>query len=108
MTKSVEMWSSQGVFAQVEVCGDVEQSGRVCTGRSVRRRQKSLCFGACISVHKGRRMGEHRADRRTLSETDFVVEQYRDLLAWLASDGQYVPVPVLSQESLDPGSFTLH
>ncbi|KAF8511472.1 hypothetical protein JB92DRAFT_3118078 [Gautieria morchelliformis] len=53
------------------------------------------------------------AHRDASSETDFVVAQYRDLLAWLppcqlASDGQYVPVPVLSQESLDPGSFTLH
>jgi kinesin family member 1 len=47
------------------------------------------------------------------SETDFVVEQLHDVVAWLqvcelASDGQYVPVPVLSQGLLDPGSFTLH
>lgn len=47
------------------------------------------------------------------SEADFVVEQLHDVVAWLqvcelASDGQYIPVPVLSQGSLDPGSFTLH
>ena len=47
------------------------------------------------------------------SETDFVVEQLHDVVAWLqvcelASDGQYVPVPVVSQGPMDPGSFTLH
>lgn len=47
------------------------------------------------------------------SEADFVVEQVHDVVTWLqvcelASDGQYIPVPVLSQGSLDPGSFTLH
>lgn len=47
------------------------------------------------------------------SETDFVVEQAHDVVAWLqlcelGPDGQYVPVPVVSQGGLDPGSFTLH
>ncbi|KAL0949081.1 hypothetical protein HGRIS_009175 [Hohenbuehelia grisea] len=47
------------------------------------------------------------------SETDFVVEQTHDVVAWLqirelAADGQYTPVPVVSQSPLDPGSFTLH
>ncbi|KAF8576210.1 kinesin-like protein [Ramaria rubella] len=47
------------------------------------------------------------------SETDFVVEQLHDVVAWLqvcelAADGQYVPVFVMSQGPLDPGSFTLH
>ncbi|PVF92902.1 kinesin-like protein [Serendipita vermifera] len=47
------------------------------------------------------------------SENDFIVEQVHDVIAWLsicelASDGKYVPVPVLSQNSRDPGSFSLH
>ncbi|KAJ8514888.1 hypothetical protein ONZ45_g7618 [Pleurotus djamor] len=47
------------------------------------------------------------------SETDFVVQQTHDVVAWLricelAADGDYTPVPVISQGSLDPGSFTLH
>ncbi|KAJ7590600.1 kinesin-like protein [Mycena floridula] len=47
------------------------------------------------------------------SETDFVVEQTHDVVAWvqlceLAPDGQYVPVPVVSQGGVDPGSFSLH
>ncbi|ESK87954.1 kinesin family protein [Moniliophthora roreri MCA 2997] len=47
------------------------------------------------------------------SETDFVVEQAHDIATWvqlceLAPDGQYVPVPVISQGSLDPGCFSLH
>lgn len=47
------------------------------------------------------------------SETDFVVEQTHDVVAWLqlcelAPDGQYAPVPVVSQGNLDPGCFSLH
>ncbi|KDQ65088.1 hypothetical protein JAAARDRAFT_146452 [Jaapia argillacea MUCL 33604] len=47
------------------------------------------------------------------SETDFVVEQVHDVVAWLqicelAPDGDYVPVPVISNSYLDPGSFSLH
>lgn len=47
------------------------------------------------------------------SETDFVVEQTHDVVAWLqvcelGPDGSYVPVPVISQGSLDPGAFSLH
>lgn len=47
------------------------------------------------------------------SETDFVVEQVHDVVAWLqicelGPDGQYVPVPVISQSALDPGAFSLH
>ncbi|KAI0318110.1 kinesin-like protein [Amylostereum chailletii] len=47
------------------------------------------------------------------SETDFVMEQSHDVVAWLqvrelGPDGQYVPVAVLSQGNLDPGAFTLH
>jgi len=47
------------------------------------------------------------------SETDFVVEQNHDVIAWvqvceLAADGSYAPVPVLSQSPVDPGSFVLH
>jgi len=47
------------------------------------------------------------------SETDFVVEQSHDIVAWvqikeLGADGQYIPVPVFSQSSLDPGVFSLH
>ncbi|KAF9268391.1 kinesin-domain-containing protein [Marasmius fiardii PR-910] len=47
------------------------------------------------------------------SETEFVVEQTHDIAAWiqvceLAPDGQYAPVPVMSQGSLDPGCFFLH
>ncbi|KAI0299756.1 hypothetical protein B0F90DRAFT_1810590 [Multifurca ochricompacta] len=42
------------------------------------------------------------------SETDFFMEQSHDVVAWLqvrelGSDGQYVPVPVVSQGNLDPG-----
>ncbi|GJJ16280.1 hypothetical protein Clacol_010576 [Clathrus columnatus] len=47
------------------------------------------------------------------SETDFVVEEHHDVVAWLqvcelAADGDYVPVPVISQGPMDPGSFVLH
>ncbi|RXW24238.1 hypothetical protein EST38_g1621 [Candolleomyces aberdarensis] len=47
------------------------------------------------------------------SETDFVVEQTHDVVAWLqvcelGPDGSYVPVSVISQNTLDPGVFTLH
>ncbi|KAF9526270.1 kinesin-like protein [Crepidotus variabilis] len=47
------------------------------------------------------------------SETDFVVQQSHDVVAWLqvcelAPDGAYVPVPVISQGSMDPGVFSLH
>ncbi|KAG5639336.1 hypothetical protein H0H81_004057 [Sphagnurus paluster] len=47
------------------------------------------------------------------SETDFVVEQTHDVVAWLqicelGPDGVYVPVAVISQGPLDPGSFCLH
>lgn len=47
------------------------------------------------------------------SETDFVMEQSHDVVAWLqikelGPEGQYVPVPVMSQGNLDPGAFSLH
>ena len=47
------------------------------------------------------------------SETDFVVEQTHDVIAWLqiselAPDGSYTPVPVTAQGNLDPGAFQLH
>ncbi|GLB33311.1 putative TRAFAC class myosin-kinesin ATPase superfamily protein [Lyophyllum shimeji] len=47
------------------------------------------------------------------SETDFVVAQTHDVVAWLqicelGPDGSYSPVPVISHGSLDPGSFSLH
>ncbi|KAG5643581.1 hypothetical protein DXG03_000634 [Asterophora parasitica] len=47
------------------------------------------------------------------SETDFVVEQAHDVVAWLqicelGPDGTYAPVPVISQGTLDPGAFCLH
>ncbi|THH18020.1 hypothetical protein EW146_g2885 [Bondarzewia mesenterica] len=47
------------------------------------------------------------------SETDFVMEQTHDVVAWLqvrelGPDGQYIPVPVVSQGNLDPGAFSLH
>jgi kinesin family protein 1 len=47
------------------------------------------------------------------SENDFVIEQTHDVVAWLqicelAPDGSYVPVPVISQGSIDPGVFSLH
>ncbi|KAK7471223.1 hypothetical protein VKT23_002632 [Stygiomarasmius scandens] len=47
------------------------------------------------------------------SETDFVVEQTHDVVAWiqlceLGPDGRYLPVPVVSQGNLDPGSFCIH
>ena len=46
-------------------------------------------------------------------ENDFVVEQTHDVVAWLqicelGPDGQYIPVPVVSQNHLDPGCFFLH
>lgn len=46
------------------------------------------------------------------SETDFVVEQTHDVVAWLhvcelAPDGTYTPVPVISQGSNDVGVFSL-
>ncbi|KAI6151632.1 hypothetical protein BKA82DRAFT_1001661 [Pisolithus tinctorius] len=47
------------------------------------------------------------------SETDFVVEQSHDVAARiqvreLGADGEYKPVPVVSQGGLDPGAFFLH
>ncbi|KAI0260499.1 kinesin-like protein [Gloeopeniophorella convolvens] len=47
------------------------------------------------------------------SETDFFMEQSHDVVAWLqvrelGPDGQYAPVPVVSQGTLDPGAFSLH
>jgi kinesin family protein 1 len=47
------------------------------------------------------------------SETDFVVEQVHDVVAWLqvaelAADGSYDPVPVISHGCLDSGVFSLH
>lgn len=47
------------------------------------------------------------------SENDFVVQQTHDVVAWvqvceLAPNGDYVPVPVVSQASVDPGAFCLH
>ncbi|KAG6375014.1 hypothetical protein JVT61DRAFT_3793 [Boletus reticuloceps] len=47
------------------------------------------------------------------SEADFVIEQLHDVAARvqireLAADGDYVPVPIVSQGSLDPGAFFLH
>jgi kinesin family member 1 len=47
------------------------------------------------------------------SETDFVVQQTHDVVAWLqicelGPDGQYVPASVISQGALDPGAFSLH
>ncbi|KAI0253043.1 kinesin-like protein [Lactifluus subvellereus] len=47
------------------------------------------------------------------SETDFFMEEFHDVVAWLqvrelGPDGQYAPVPVVSQGNLDPGAFSLH
>lgn len=47
------------------------------------------------------------------SETDFFMEQSHDAVCWLqvrelGPEGQYVPVPVVSQGNLDPGAFSLH
>ncbi|KAF9032663.1 kinesin-domain-containing protein [Hymenopellis radicata] len=47
------------------------------------------------------------------SENDFVVQQMHDVVAWvqlceLGPNGEYTPVPVVSQASIDPGSFCLH
>jgi kinesin family member 1 len=47
------------------------------------------------------------------SETDFNMEQSHDIVSWLqirelGPDGQYVPVPVVTQGNLDPGAFSLH
>lgn len=45
-------------------------------------------------------------------ETEFLTEQVHDVVAWvqiceLAPDGDYAPVPVVSQSTLDPGCFAL-
>jgi kinesin family protein 1 len=63
-------------------------------------------------------MGIPSSDRPTFppmrrSETDFVVAQAHDVIAWLricelGPDGQYAPVPVVSQNDVDPGCFSLH
>ncbi|XP_006459796.1 hypothetical protein AGABI2DRAFT_202190 [Agaricus bisporus var. bisporus H97] len=47
------------------------------------------------------------------SENEFMVEQMHDVIAWvqiceLGLNGSYVPVPVISQGSIDPGAFSLH
>ncbi|KAG6829430.1 hypothetical protein H0H93_014470, partial [Arthromyces matolae] len=69
-----------------------------------------------IPASPGNRTPERRpntlpAMRR--SETDFVVEQLHDVVAWLqicelGPDGSYLPVPVVSQGDLDAGAFLLH
>lgn len=46
------------------------------------------------------------------SETEFLVEEIHDVATWLqvrelAPDGQYAPVPVISQGGIDPGCFSL-
>lgn len=46
-------------------------------------------------------------------ETDFVTEQVHDVVVWLqicelTPEGDYAPVPVVSQGTLDPGCFSLH
>ncbi|KIY45170.1 kinesin-domain-containing protein [Fistulina hepatica ATCC 64428] len=53
------------------------------------------------------------APRMRRSENDFVVQQTHDVVSWLqvcelGPDGRYMPVPVVAQNSLDPGSFSLH
>ncbi|KAF9242944.1 hypothetical protein BU15DRAFT_86709 [Melanogaster broomeanus] len=58
-------------------------------------------------------MSPSNAQLMRRSETDFVVEQVHDVAARiqireLGADGQYVPVPVVSLGSLDPGAFFLH
>ncbi|KAH9991622.1 hypothetical protein BJV74DRAFT_877977 [Russula compacta] len=57
------------------------------------------------------RSGSPQPMRR--SETDFFMEQSHDIVSWLqvrelGADGQYVPVPVVTQGNLDPGAFSLH
>lgn len=47
------------------------------------------------------------------SENEFLVVQTHDVVAWLqicelGLDGSYVPVPVISQGSIDTGAFSLH
>ncbi|KAI0052618.1 kinesin-like protein [Auriscalpium vulgare] len=63
------------------------------------------------SVTPDAKSGSPQPMRR--SETDFVMEQTHDVVTWLqvlelGPDGSYVPVPVVSQGSLDPGAFNLH
>ncbi|CAG8664701.1 808_t:CDS:2, partial [Acaulospora morrowiae] len=55
---------------------------------------------------------ESLAPRERRSEEELVAEEKHDVVAWvqvceLAPNGDYVPVQVLSQNSLDPGAFFL-
>ncbi|CAG8518363.1 22733_t:CDS:10 [Dentiscutata erythropus] len=55
---------------------------------------------------------ESSAPRERRSEEELVAEEKHDVVAWvqvceLAPTGEYVPVQVLSQNSLDPGAFFL-
>ncbi|CAG8621162.1 10310_t:CDS:1, partial [Racocetra persica] len=55
---------------------------------------------------------ESSVPRERRSEEELVAEEKHDVVAWvqvceLASTGEYVPVQVLSQNSLDPGAFFL-
>ncbi|KAI5122123.1 hypothetical protein M0805_000771 [Coniferiporia weirii] len=74
------------------------------------REQKSPLRSAAPDFQESKRVTQPNMRR---SETDFLVEETHDVAAWLqvrelAPDGQYVPVPIISQSTLDPGRFSLH
>ena len=74
------------------------------------REHRSSTRGASPDGAEVKRIAQPNMRR---SETDFLVEQVHDVAVWLqvrelAPDGQYAPVPVISQSALDPGRFSLH
>ncbi|KAH8115798.1 kinesin-like protein [Phellopilus nigrolimitatus] len=74
------------------------------------REQKSPSRNTTPELTESKRAAQPNMRR---SETDFLVEEVHDVVTWLqvrelAPDGQYVPVPVVSQSALDPGRFSLH
>ncbi|RHZ59964.1 hypothetical protein Glove_360g45 [Diversispora epigaea] len=68
--------------------------------------QSSICRGINGVTY------EPSVPRERRSEDELVAEEKHDVVAWvqvceLAPSGEYVPVQVLSQNSLDPGAFFL-
>ncbi|THH02632.1 hypothetical protein EW145_g6722 [Phellinidium pouzarii] len=74
------------------------------------REQKSPSRDVALDFPDNKRLIQPNMRR---SENEFLVEETHDVATWLqvrelAADGQYVPVPVVSQSPLDPGRFSLH
>ncbi|CAJ0838054.1 16829_t:CDS:2, partial [Entrophospora sp. SA101] len=77
---------------------------------------ESIRKGVITKVQEGgptiQKMFKAALQRERRSDEELVAEEKHDLVAWvqvceLAPTGEYVPVQVLSQNTLDPGAFFL-